>query len=135
MDDSDAARERARDLASERVWRESIARSQERRQPGQRQKTSLPTRGRARRPFNRRLGIVAIISCLAFAAGYLGGTTTGEDLERAKASGERAGRETGAARGEKRGYARGLAEGRKAGYRKASGNPTATPPPEETSNQ
>ena len=49
--------------------------------------------------------------------GYALGRASGEDLERARASGQAQGQKAGAARGAERGYRVGLAKGKKTGYR------------------
>lgn len=63
------------------------------------------------------LALVLVLS--AGAGGYALGRSSGEDLDAARAAGERAGQAEGAALGEERGTKEGLRAGRKQGYKEA----------------
>lgn len=67
----------------------------------------------------RHAAIVALVALLAAGAGvggYLAGKSGGEDLDAARAAGERQGKRDGAERGARRGYQEGFKKARKAGY-------------------
>ena len=64
-----------------------------------------------------RWALVLALAALAGAGGYLVGRSGGEDLDAARAAGEKKGQAEGAAQGAQRGFEEGFAEGRKTGYR------------------
>lgn len=78
---------------------------------------SAPTH---RRPsFRKRAGLLAVVLVLAVGAGlggYLVGERGGEDVDAARAAGERQGKSEGEASAAKLGYREGFIKGRKAGY-------------------
>jgi hypothetical protein len=80
------------------------------------------------RTFKTLIGLaIILLYALALAGGYIAGVgMIGEDLDRARREGLRAGSTAGAAREKERAYRRGLTAGRRAGYRSISNNRLAT---------
>ena len=67
-----------------------------------------------------RLGLLVLLVAGAFGTGgYLIGSSTGEDLDAARAEGKSVGEEAGAKRGTAKGYAAGFRRGRAKGFERA----------------
>lgn len=73
--------------------------------------------------------VVTMLTLAASVAGYAIGSSSGEDLDTARLSGERAGERSGAAQGSERGYDKGFEEGRSDAYAAASDKAEANADP------